>query len=108
MSLYDATKPHFLHIFTEYLYNPRHEPIDMNMLYSDLKDLGNFIHLKLKGNVKTSSLSKTSSLNKAAGIFKKTKKNKNKKMINKSKTSISFKRRPKQKRFKNPFFLSLK
>ena len=102
------------YIFTEYLYNPRHEPIDMNLLYSDLKDLGNFIHLKLKGKVKTSSLIKTnsliktSSLNKAAGISKKTQKNKNNKLINKSKTSISFKRRPKQKRFKNPFFLSLK
>lgn len=93
-------------IFVEYLYNPRHEPIDMKMLYSDLKDLGNLIHIKIKGKKKTTSISikSLSSLGKAAGIHSKTRRNSNK---YREKSSISFKRKPKQKRFKNPFFLSL-
>lgn len=116
-------------IFVEYLYNPRHEPIDMVMLYSDLKDLGNLIHIKLRGKKKTTSVSessskssssKSSSLNslsskksssrpvsskkdKASGIDNnKTRKNRV------ERTSISFKRKPPPKRFKNPLFLSIK
>ena len=118
-------------IFVEYLYNPRHEPIDMTMLYSDLKDLGNLIHIKLKGKKKTTSLSVSSSSqsvssssqsvsskksspsssskalstkkDKASGINNnKTRKNRG------EKTSISFKRKPPPKRFKNPIFLSIK
>jgi serine/threonine protein kinase len=100
-------------IFVEYLYNPRHEPIDMDMLYSDLKDLGNLIHIKLRGKKKTSSLFSTSSLksiskssskksDKASGIHTKTRKNIG------ERTNISFERRPQQKRFKNPIFLSIK
>ena len=93
-------------IFVEYLYNPRHEPIDMNMLFSDLKDLGNLIHIKLTGKKKTTSTSSKnpstrSSRDRASGI--KTRKN-----VNERKTSIKFIRGPKPKRFKNPFFLSLK
>ena len=102
-------------IFVEYLYNPRHEPIDMNMLYSDLKDLGNLIHIKIRGKKKTTSLSKslTKSLSKsltkssaksdkASGINNKTRKYRG------ERTSISFKRKPPPKRFKNPVFLSIK
>ena len=33
-------------IFVEYLYNPRHEPIDMKELYKDLGIAGRFFHLK--------------------------------------------------------------
>jgi len=93
-------------IFVEYLYNPRHDPIDMNMLFSDLKDLGNLIHIKLTGKKKTTSTSSKnpstrSSRDRASGI--KTRKN-----VNERKTSIKFIRGPKQKRFKKPFFLSLK
>ena len=93
-------------IFVEYLYNPRHDPIDMNMLFSDLKDLGNLIHIKLTGKKKTTSTSSKnpstrSSKDRASGI--KTRKN-----VNERKTSIKFIRGPKQKRFKKPFFLSLK
>ena len=40
-------------IFVEYLYNPRHEPIDMKMLYSDLKLLGQFLHINLHGSLDT-------------------------------------------------------
>ena len=104
-------------IFVEYLYNPRHEPIDMAMLYSDLKDLGNLIHIKLRGKKKTSSISELSSvkslpksLKKSSSIkisdrglgINKTRKNKGEKTI------ISFKRKPQKKRFKNPVFLSIK
>jgi serine/threonine protein kinase len=100
-------------IFVEYLYNPRHEPIDMNMLYSDLKDLGNLLHIKLKGKKKTTKSSKSSKSSKsvrlnnsyiAEGI--KTRKNKNSLFVkNESNTRVSFKRIPKQKRFKNPILL---
>ena len=113
-------------IFVEYLYSPRHEPIDMNMLYSDLKDLGNLIYIKLKGKKKTTSLSESASskplsqskssssksssskslstkkTDKASGINNKTRKHR------REKTSVSFNRKPKQKRFKNPVFLSIK
>jgi hypothetical protein len=90
-------------IFVEYLYNPRHEPIDLNMLYSDLKDLGNLIHIKIKGKKKTTTT--TSSVrDRASGI--KTRKIRQK--ANELKTSVKFIKKPKQKRFKNPFFLSLK
>ena len=33
-------------IFVEYLYNPRHEPIDMKELYTDLKILGDLIMIQ--------------------------------------------------------------
>lgn len=95
-------------IFVEYLYNPRHEPIDMKMLYSDLKDLGNLIHIKLKGKKKTTSKTSTSSrvsmknIDVASGIHNRTKK------IRESQTNVSFKRKPRQRRFRNPLFLSLK
>jgi hypothetical protein len=126
-------------IFVEYLYNPRHEPIDMTMLYSDLKDLGNLIHIKLRGKKKTTSLSESLSAksstkssstkssstkssstkssstkssstksssskkpDKASGINNKTRKNRG------ERSSVSFKRKPPPRRFKNPVFLSIK
>ncbi len=96
-------------IFVEYLYNPRHEPIDMKELYEDLKILGNLLHIKLTGKKVTSSIKSTSptintkkSLGK--GIHKKTRKNN----IKNKNTRVSFKRGPQKRRFKNPFFLSLK
>ena len=96
-------------IFVEYLYNPRHEPIDMNELYTDLKILGDLLHIKLTGKKadrKTIS-SPTSDTKKglAKGIHKKTRKNNIK---NDKNTRVSFKRGPKKRRFKHPFFLSLK
>jgi serine/threonine protein kinase len=81
-------------IFNEYLYSPRHEPINMTDLYSDLKVLGNLIHIVIHGKRKTSAS--------ASGI--RTKKNRKVNMA----TSPVFKRKPLIKRFKNPFFLSLK
>ena len=77
------------YIFIEYLYNPRHEPIHLNALYSDLEELNSLFH---------KSMNKT--FEHARGIkYRK---------INFTKSNISFKRRPKQRRFKNPFLLSLK
>jgi hypothetical protein len=94
-------------IFVEYLFNPRHEPIDMDVLYDDLKHLAHLFNIKLYGKKKTSSVSSTKSVedNLGLGIHKKTRKQ-NKKFREKS--SVSFNRKPKQKRFKNPIFLSLK
>ena len=40
-------------IFVEYLYNPRHEPIDMDVLLNDLNDLGKLIHHKINGSLTT-------------------------------------------------------
>jgi serine/threonine protein kinase len=85
-------------IFNEYLYTPRHEPINMNDLYNDLKIFGNLIHIFIHGKRKTISIKEAT----AHGI--KTKKNRK---MN-SGSSIVFKRKPLIKRFKNPFFLSLK
>ena len=86
-------------IYNEYLFTPRHEPIDINALLNDLKLLGKFIHIVAYGKKRTSSLKSPGIL--ASGI--KTRKNK------KSLSSISlFKKIPLVKRFKKPFFLSLK
>jgi serine/threonine protein kinase len=98
------------YIFVTYLFNPRHEPINMNMLYSDLKNLGELIYFNLKSKNGTIRLKRKSfRITKFANnsdIHKKTRKNKsNNKYINKK---ISFKRRPKRRKFKNPIFLSLK
>jgi hypothetical protein len=34
-------------IFVEYLYNPRHEPINMSELYGDLSIVGKLLHQKV-------------------------------------------------------------
>lgn len=84
------------YIFNEYLYTPRHEPYNMTELLDDFKGLGNAIHMSIHGRKKTSSISSPL----ASGI----RKNKTRK----TKTSSIFKRRKLIKRFKKPFFLSLK
>ena len=101
------------YLFVTYLFNPRHEPIDLDLLYSDLNDLGNLINNKLreKGNkrVKNKKMSLKMS-SKAAGIHNKTRKNTTKN-ITKNTTNgktFSFKRRPKRRKFRNPIFLSVK
>jgi hypothetical protein len=94
-------------IFIKYLYNPRYEPINLNLLNNDLKVLGNLLYQAFKGKKKTTSVTSSStspkSRGRASGI-KKTRKNK----YIKIKTSLKFVRKTKQKRFKNPIFLSLK
>jgi serine/threonine protein kinase len=90
-------------IFVEYLYNPRHEPINMNQLYSDLKKLGNLLYFTInKVNNRNVSIKKSyNSYDNANGIYRKTKRNYIKE---KNLHKISFKRRPNQRRFKNPIF----
>jgi serine/threonine protein kinase len=84
------------YIFNEYMYNPRHEPIDMNILLNDLKELGDLIHIVEYGKKNTKTIEKSL----ASGIRKnKTRKNKSNSM---------FKRKKLIKKFKNPFLLSLK
>jgi serine/threonine protein kinase len=87
------------YIFNQYLYTPRHEPIDMTELFSDLKILGNLIHIVAYGKKKSSSKRSSKDLALAKGF--KTRKNTN------SDLSI-FKRKPLMKKFKKPFLLSLK
>ena len=92
------------YIFVKYLYSPRHENINMNMLYSDLKDLGNLIYVKVKNNNKTITTN-SSNYTVARGIKSKTKKIR-KTLKNNTKTVFSFKRKPRVKRFKKPIFLN--
>lgn len=89
-------------IFNEYLYNPRHEPIDMEELFADLNRFGNFIYVAEYGKKKTSS-SKLSKKEVASGVHHYTRKNNRKSYSNKSPI---FKRKPLKKRFKNPLFPS--
>ena len=92
-------------IFIKYLYNPRHEPINLNTLYTDLRVLGGLLYQAFQGKKKTttpssSSKSSTRGRDRASGL-RKTRKN-----IRKS--AVKFTKKPNQKRFKNPIFLSLK
>ena len=75
------------YIFVEYLYNPRHEAIDIHSLYSDLDELSNLFSTRL------------SNKNNFARGIQKTRKNRF------TKSNISFTRKPKKKRFKKPFLL---
>ena len=87
-------------IFVEYLYNPRHEQIDMNELYTDLKILGDLLQIKITGKRQVDTEKGL-----AKGIHKKTRKNN---IRNNKNTRVSFKRGLKKRRFKKPFFLSSK
>jgi serine/threonine protein kinase len=83
------------HIFKEYLYKPRHIPIDIDELLGDFKILGVLLHtLAYRKRVKTPS----------ASLEFRFKTHTTKKY---RKTSI-FDKKPKKRRFKNPFFLSIK
>jgi hypothetical protein len=81
-------------IYKTYLYSPRYEPYVMSELLNDLKELGNLLHIIIRGKKKTSSPL-------ASGI-------KTRKRKRNSGKSLLFKRKPLVKRFKNPIFLSLK
>jgi hypothetical protein len=83
------------HIFNKYLYTPRHNPIDIDELLGDFKILENLLHTVAHGKRKT-----TSSGSLASGIKKRN--------THKNRRTSIFKKKPKQRRFKNPFFLSLK
>ena len=84
---------HLKFIFNEYLYKPRHTPIELNYLFQDLNILGNLIH-KIKTHnytIKQPSLTKT-------------------KIMTSSKITKSsiFKRKKLIKKFKNPILLTMK
>lgn len=90
-------------IFVEYLYNPRHEPIDMDTLFSQFTILGELLRIKLKGKGVASNSNNTKRRI-ANGFNKKTRKNN---LTNDKKTRVSFRRGPKKRRFKKPHYLSL-
>jgi serine/threonine protein kinase len=86
-------------LYVNYLYLTPDESIDISSLFSDLKEIKQLLHEIAYSKRKTqSSSSKSLSSDVAKGI--KTRKNRSKSNI--------FKRKPKQRRFKNPFFLSVK
>ena len=113
-------------IFVEYLYNPRHETINIDTLFSDLTILGELLYIKFTGkresdkresdkkesdkresdkkesDKKESSYSITNTKKREAkGLNKKTRKNN---LANDKKTRVSFRRGPKKRRFKKPYF----
>ena len=96
------------YLFVTYLFNPRHEPIDINLLYSDLNDLGNLINIKLRE--KRVKKVKSVRMATAAGVHKKTRKNTTNSKNNNTTNvkTFSFNRRPKRRKFRNPIFLSIK
>lgn len=84
-------------LFVNYLYVSSYEPINIPSLFSDLKEIKQLLHeIAYARRKTTTSSSKRTDV--ASGI--KTRKNKTKNNI--------FRRKPKQRRFKNPIFLSLK
>lgn len=87
-------------IYNIYLYNPRHEPINTNELYNDLRELGNLIHIVAFGKRKSTVSARSSLDGLASGI---------KKQKSRRRTGSSmFKRKKLVRKFKNSFFLSLK
>jgi hypothetical protein len=84
-------------LFVNYLYVYSYEPINLPSLFSDLKEIKQLLHeiAYARRKTTTSSLKRTDV---ASGI---------KTIKNKTKNNI-FRRKLKQRRFKNPIFLSLK
>jgi len=98
-------------IFNEYLYNPRHEPINMDELFADLKRFGNLIHIAEYGKKKTSSRH-SNDYGVASGLHYSVRNHTRKNRRNISTKSSSnkspiFKRKPLKKRYKKPFFISI-
>lgn len=84
-------------MFVEYLYKPRDEPIEMRELLDDLKILGDTIAISATGRKRVSPRSDT-----ASGL-----KTQKRRLLRKN-GAMSFRQRPKYRRFKNPVFLSAK
>ena len=91
MKLFNKLK----HIFVEYLYSPRHTAIPMDGLYSDLKDLEDLLYKLAMPKKSKSKKPNITRRNYARGVQNK-------------RSSITFKRKPKQRRFKKPFLMSIK
>ena len=90
------------YIFVEYLYNPRHESINVNSLYLELKDLEKLFLIKLNGKIKKSNKKTKTSKTSRSSMEEKVKAKGNRTRRN---TTFSFKRQDKKKRFKKPFLL---
>lgn len=97
-------------IFAEYLYQPRHEPVDMHSLYSDLKTLEDTMNIVLFGRKQPSSSEEVTLvkevINLASGVKTRKKRNKPRNSRRKTLTVVSREKRP--KRFRRPFFLNVK
>lgn len=115
------------YMFIEYLYNPRHEPVNMDAFFKDLDDLGDLLHSTFakittkdatkdatkgvtKDTTKDTTKDATNAL--AKGISLKHKINDNKhdktKKMARINSRLSFKRPPKRHSFRKPIFLALK
>jgi hypothetical protein len=88
-------------IFVEYLYNPRHETINVNSLYLELKDLEKLFLIKLDGKIKKSNKKIKTSRRSSMGEKVKAKGNRTRRNA-----TFSFKRQDKKERFKKPFLLT--
>lgn len=98
-------------IFTNYLYLNADRPINKDHLINDLNKFRDVIYRIRFGKRKTNEMSsKRSASSKMTSINTKDKANgiKTRKTRKNIYSGISFKRRPKQKRFKNPIFLTIK
>ena len=94
---------HLKNIFINYLYLSANRPINKELLIIQLEKLGDILYKISFGKmVCLKKSSSKSSSKKASYIKKKCAKTKKRKSI----SNVSFKRRPKPKRFKNPIFLT--
>ncbi|MFY7731755.1 MAG: hypothetical protein ACOVRN_19695 [Flavobacterium sp.] len=88
------------HLYSEYVYNPRHTPIPLDALFRDLDMLGELLKKESRHKPKTRYVTTDAPRDLASGF-------KTRKLHNHSSSSI-FKRRKMVKRFKRPFLLELK
>jgi len=94
-------------VYVNYLYSSSDKPINIKELYADLKEIKKIIYeiVNLKRKIPyIKSIKSIKSTSTRKDVASELKYNKNKTIKNKNKL---FNRTPKQKRFKNPIFLSL-
>jgi serine/threonine protein kinase len=95
-------------IFINYLYLNADTPINKDLLINELNEFGDVIYkIRFDKRKTTETGSKRSTISKKTSMKTKDKAHGIKTRKN-SHSGISFKRRPKQKRFKNPIFLTIK
>jgi hypothetical protein len=106
-------------MFVEYLYNPRHEPVNMDAFFKDLDDLGDLLHSTFakittkdatKDTTKDTTKDATNALAKGISLKHKISDNKHDKTKKMARINsrLSFKRPPKRHSFRKPIFLALK